>query len=159
MKRSTLVLLCALPLNAEFLSVEMRVSGLECASCARSVDKVLRKIKGVESASFRAEDGTAVVQLKPGNMVPLDEIRDALKRVGYTPGDANVKARGAVTKEGDAWQFRPAGLDRAFALHSANDESAKIRAADSVIIEGQVPAPRDRTAPEVLLPRIVRPAE
>src|SRR5260370_29798490 len=99
------VILAASPLGAELLHVEQPVGGLDCASCAQSVDKTLKKIKGVETASFRTADAVAVLELKPGNTVPLDEIRDAVKRIGYTPKEAKVALRGEARMEGGHWLF------------------------------------------------------
>src|SRR5205085_6339078 len=78
----------AASVHGEFLRVELAVGGLDCVSCAQSVDKTLKKIRGVEAASFRTEAAVAVLDLKPGNRVALDEIRDAVKRIGYTPKEA-----------------------------------------------------------------------
>ena len=73
-----LPLLFALVSIAEFLHVEQSVTGLDCMSCAESAPRNLKKIKGVESASFRTKDSVAVLELKPGNTVTLGEIRDAV---------------------------------------------------------------------------------
>jgi copper chaperone CopZ len=137
------------PLCAEFLHVEQSVTGLDCVSCAQSVDKTLKKIKGVETASFRMEDSVAVLQLKPGNSTPLEEVRDALKRVGYTPKEAKVTVRGEARLEGEKWLFRVAGGAAEYPL----DVSAGREIADQVrrsaggvaIIEGSIAA--DRGAP------------
>src|SRR5437868_1526867 len=91
---NVLPLLFALLPVAEFLHVEQSVTGLECVSCAESAPKNLKKIKGVTSATFRTEDSVAVLELGPGNTVPLAEIRDAVKRMGYTPAAAKFTARG-----------------------------------------------------------------
>jgi copper chaperone CopZ len=134
--------LAALPLAAEFRSVEMGVGGLDCASCAGSVERALRRIRGVESASFRLADSTAVLALKAGNTVALDQVRDALKGLGYTPKDAKVSARGVMEDAG----FKVTGPDRVYKLDGG---TAPARGKE-VTIEGTVPAPADRSALEVL---------
>ena len=115
------------PLGAEFLSVEQSVSGLDCISCAQSVDKALKKIRGVETASFRAQDATEVLALKPGNAVPLKEVRDTLKRIGYTPGAAKVTARGQARMEGGKWFFRVAGEDTDYPMDVDADLAGQLR--------------------------------
>ena len=59
------------PLKAELMHVELAVGGLDCISCAQSVDRILKRIKGVDTASFRTQDAVAVLDLKPGNAVTL----------------------------------------------------------------------------------------
>jgi copper chaperone CopZ len=131
--------------HAEFLHVEQAVTGLDCASCAQSVDKTLMKIKGVGSASFRLQDATAIVDLKPANRVPLDDLRDALKRIGYTPAEARVTVRGQARREGGKWLFRVAGGAAEYQLDPAGkDVEGQLGAgADGVLIlEGSIAAGR-----------------
>jgi copper chaperone CopZ len=140
------VILAASPLAAELLHVEQPVGGLDCASCAQSVDKTLKKIKGVETASFRTADAVAVLEMKPGNTVPLDEIRDAVKRIGYTPKEAKVTVRGEARMEGGHWLFRVTGGAVEYPL----DVSAGQGIADQLrqcaggiaIVEGSIAAER-----------------
>jgi copper chaperone CopZ len=137
------------PLCAEFLHVEQAVTGLDCISCAQSVDKTLKKIKAVETASFRTADAVAVLELKPGNTMPLDEVRDALKRIGYTPAGAKVTVRGQARMEDGKWLFRVAGGAAEYPLDiSAGQGIAaqlRERAGGTAIIEGSIAA--DRGAP------------
>jgi copper chaperone CopZ len=131
-----LPLLFALVSIAEFVHVEQSVTGLDCMSCAESAPRNLRKIKGVESASFRTKDSVAVLDLKPGNTVTLGEIRDAVKRMGYTPAGAKVTVRGEARKDGAKWILRVAGVDAEYPLDiSAGQE---IRESGITIIEGSL---------------------
>jgi copper chaperone CopZ len=134
-----LPLLFALVSIAEFLHVEQSVTGLDCMSCAESAPRSLKKIKGVESASFRTKDSVAVLELKPGNTVTLGEIRDAVKRMGYTPAGAKVTVRGEARKEAGKWILRVAGLDAEYPLVvSAGQE---IRENGFTIVEGSLADP------------------
>jgi copper chaperone CopZ len=136
----------AAPLCAEFLHIEQSLTGLDCASCAQSVDKSFKKIKGVETATFRMEDSVVVLQLKPGNTVPLEEVRDAVKRIGYTPKEAKVTVRGEARREGEKWLFRVAGSAAEYALDISAGEgiSDQVRrsAGGIAIIEGSIAADR-----------------
>jgi cation transport ATPase len=124
---------------AEFLHVEQSVTGLDCMSCAESAPRSLKKIKGVESASFRTKDSVAVLELKPGNTVALGEIRDAVKRMGYTPAGAKVTVRGEARKDGAKWILRVAGVDAEYPLDvSAGQE---IRQGGVTIVEGSLSDP------------------
>jgi copper chaperone CopZ len=134
-----LPLLFALISIAEFVHVEQSVTGLDCMSCAESAPRNLKKIKGVESASFRTKDSVAVLELKPGNTVTLGEIRDAVKRMGYTPAGAKVTVRGEARKDAGRWILRVTGVDADYPLDvSAGQE---IRESAGTIIEGSLADP------------------
>ena len=137
------LVLASAPLGAEFLRVEQSVTGLDCISCAESAPRNLKKIKGVESASFRTADGVAVLELKPGNTVPLGDIRDALKRMGYTPAGAKVTAKGQARSEAGRWTFRVAGIVADFPLDLSAGQGieAKLRDGGSLIVEGSIADP------------------
>ena len=113
-----LPLLPALLTVAEFLHVEQAVTGLDCVSCAESAPKNLKKIKGVESAAFRTEDSVAVLELRQGNTVALAEIRDALKRMGFTPAAAKVTVRGEMSQAGGKWKLKVTGADDEYPLEA-----------------------------------------
>ena len=121
---------------ADFLHVEQAVTGLDCISCAESAPRNLKKIKGVEAASFRTKDSVAVLELKPGNTVPLGEIRDAVKRMGYTPAGAKVTVRGEARKDGGKWILRVAGVEAEYPLEVPAGQ--EIRAGGVTIIEGSL---------------------
>ena len=123
------------PLHAEFLHVELTIGGLDCISCAQSVDKVLKKIKGVETASFRTQDSVAVLDLKAGNTTPIEQIRDAVKGIGYTPKAARVTVRGQARAEGGRWTLQVAGAEYQL-------DVTGVRPVDgAVLVEGTIAEP------------------
>lgn len=124
------------PLCAELLRVELSMGGLDCASCAQSVDRILKRIKGVDAASFRTQDSVAVLDLKAGNSVRLEQIRDAVKGIGYTPGVAKITARGQARNEGGKWLFRLAGSDAEYRLEIAAGQA--VDAGEMSIVEGSI---------------------
>ncbi len=143
------VILAAGPLCGELLHVEQPVGGLECISCAQSVDKTLKKIKGVETATFRIAGAVAVLEMKPGNTVPLEEIRDAMKRIGYTPKEAKIKVRGEAGMEDGKWVLHvgPALYPLDISSGQASSEQAiadQVRqcAGGTAVFEGTIAAER-----------------
>ena len=137
-----LMLLCLTPLAAELRTVDIRVSGLDCASCAESVDRKLGRMRGVESARFDAATNTASLRLKPDNTITLAAIRDALKSMGYTPQEATVIVQGELRGGVLAMKHE----ERAFVVEGATESGA-------VVVEGTVAAGSDR-----LQARSIRPA-
>lgn len=85
-----------MPLCAQLRQVEIRVSGLNCASCAGAVSKRLGRMRGVTSAAFGADKGVATMSLGETNKITLDTIRDTLKGLGYTPEEARVEVSGQL---------------------------------------------------------------
>lgn len=94
--RRILLVLAALPLFAQLHNVDIKVSGIDCASCATSVPARLKRIRGVEAAAFDPAKSMVSVRLAADNKVTLAAIRDALKGLGYTPGDATLVIRTSV---------------------------------------------------------------
>jgi copper chaperone CopZ len=123
------------PLPAELLHVELSVGGLACVSCAQSVDRAIKRIKGVETAAFRTEDAVAVLDLKAGNTVEIEQIRDAVKGIGYTPGAAKVTARGDARQEGGKWLFRVTGSGAEYPLEVAEGQAI---APGQMMVEGSL---------------------
>jgi cation transport ATPase len=111
------------PLPAQLLHVELAVGGLDCISCAQSVDRALKRIKGVEAAAFRTADAVALLDLKAGNNVTMEQIRDAVKGIGYTPRSAKVTVRGEARQEGGKWLFRVDGSGAEYALDVASGQA------------------------------------
>src|SRR4051812_10908667 len=132
------MLVCG-PLCAEFLHVELSVGGLDCISCAQSVDRILKRIKGVDTASFRTQDSVAVLDLKAGNTVSLDQIRDAVKGIGYTPKAARIVARGEARRQDSKWLFRLASAGAEYPLELAKGQ--EIEAGVTAIVEGSIADP------------------
>lgn len=65
--------------------VDVRISGMHCASCAKSVKAALSAVPDLEPGSIVVDlkENKATVQVKEGKAVPKGEIEAAIKRVGY----------------------------------------------------------------------------
>ena len=127
-----MMILATVPLAAELIHVELALGGIECASCAQSVDRVFKRIKGVDTATFRTQDSVVALDLRPDNTVTLEQLRDAAKGMGYTPGAAKVTARGQAREDGGKWLFRLTGSDAEYRLETAVD------ATSVSIVEGSI---------------------
>lgn len=132
-----LLTLIGVPLHAEMLHVELTVGGLDCISCAQSVDKVLKKIKGVDAASFRTQDSVAVLDLKAGNTTQIEQIRDAVKGIGYTPKAARLTVRGQARAEGAKWILQVAGSGAEYQLDLAGVRPVE----GAVLVDGSIAEP------------------
>ena len=63
--------------------VELKISGMTCASCANTIKKSLSNIKGVKKAQVDLGTETAAVEYNP-NRVQLPDLNKAVTDVGYT---------------------------------------------------------------------------
>ncbi len=59
---------------------EFEVIGMHCASCAANIEKKLKKLDGVESASVNFATRNAIIE---GN-APVEKIKEAVTSAGYT---------------------------------------------------------------------------
>jgi len=64
------------------LDVALKVAGMTCHGCARSVQKVLEAIPGVEHAEVSLEQGQARVSFDPAQ-TGLDAFKAAIADAGY----------------------------------------------------------------------------
>ncbi len=64
-------------------SVRLAIGGMTCATCSRRVEKVLRRVEGVETAQVNLATEVATVALTPG-ATSIDALVEAVTRAGYT---------------------------------------------------------------------------
>lgn len=117
-----LLLLCA-PLalaQAEFLHVTLAVDKMDCATCVKSMEIGLRKIRGVEKVGVDPATGVDFT-LAPGNRISLEQLRDAIKGIGFRPGDAKVIVRGTPVTHDGRWRFEVEGTGKMYNLSSRHD--------------------------------------
>jgi len=70
--------------------VELKVVGMHCATCAITVLKALRSVKGVEAAGVSLASGQALVRMNGGNQ---KELVDAVRSSGYDVLTASATMR------------------------------------------------------------------
>ena len=83
--------------------ISFPVEGMTCASCVSRVERALRKVPGVLSASVNLAAGTAAVEYLPGAVSPAD-LRAAVEGAGYAvprvePGEDPVARQERVQRE------------------------------------------------------------
>lgn len=59
----------------------IQIQGMHCAGCAANVERSLRKVKGVKSASVSLMVNKGFVEVD--NAVQTDELTKAIARTGY----------------------------------------------------------------------------
>jgi copper chaperone CopZ len=86
--------------SAELRTVKFKLTGMDCIYCNGAMDRAIKKLEGVESIELRPEKGTADIRLKADNKITLRDVRRIIKSTGYTPGDAEITARGRIAGAG-----------------------------------------------------------
>ena len=74
--------------------VQMKIGGMHCSLCTRSIQKALSRIEGVHSVQVSIAHEEALVQYDPGRVSPL-VLQETLEDIGYTvrePDQAEIFA-------------------------------------------------------------------
>ncbi|MFZ5976019.1 MAG: copper ion binding protein, partial [Bacillota bacterium] len=66
--------------------LELIVEGMTCAACSAAVERAVKKLPGVRSASVNLATNRASVEYDPSE-VKLSEIKSAIDKAGYTSRD------------------------------------------------------------------------
>lgn len=74
------------PEMAKNKTLEVPVGGMDCADCARHVQKAVSDLPGVESVTVLLSSEKALVKLAPG-LSDLSDIQKAVRQAGYTVPD------------------------------------------------------------------------
>jgi copper chaperone CopZ len=86
----------------------------------------MKRIDGVESVDVSLKEGAATVKLKPGNHVTVDEVRDAIRKNGFTPKAAEVTIAGKVIERNGKPALAVSGSDLVYLLAEASDAKGKL---------------------------------
>ena len=70
--------------------IELKIEGMTCAACAKAVERVGKKLEGVESISVNIATDKANVIYNPAK-VKLSQIKAAIEKAGYKPIEEEKK--------------------------------------------------------------------
>lgn len=79
--------------------LSIKVEELACPFCAHGLEKHLKRVKAVESVTFSLKTGEAIFQIKPNQTAPVKDLREAIRRGGFTPGAIKMTAAGSLNEE------------------------------------------------------------
>ncbi len=135
--RILLLLTVASMARAEFLRVEVSMKDMDCASCSESLGRAFERLRGVKHVELSMSAGSVILELAEQNRLTLEQVWDAIKRVGFTPGDTKVLVRGAV--KGDALTISV--IDKTIGIEGRAPQG------ENVEIKGTVTPPPDPRTP------------
>ena len=106
----------------------------------------MEKIPGVASVKVSLKDGLATLELKPGNTVSVEQVREAVTKDGFTPKEATVTARAEPVVSVGVLRLRITGLEVTYELRPIDQvlqEALRTLAGRTVTVNAVVPAPSD----------------
>jgi hypothetical protein len=118
----------------------------------------MEKLPGVESATVKLNEGRAVLVLKPENSLTLGQIRDSVRRNGFTPRDARITATAEVVAS-EALRLRVTGTQEIYDVRGTSALEQQLRAAGSrpVLVDGTISVGHDPKDPMVWQVTSVKP--
>ncbi len=102
-------------------------------------------------------EGSADIRLKDGNKVDVEQIRDIIRKNGFTPKDAEVKVAGKVVERNGKPALEVTGPDVVYLLEG-NIAALNEMKGKQVVITGQVPESASRNEPPKIVVTISTPA-
>ena len=138
--RVLMLLLIAAFARAEFLRVDVAIRDMNCQPCSQSLQAALEKMRGVETVEVDFKTAVVRVKLAETTRVGIDQVWDAIKRVGFTPGETTVTVRGAV----HASKLEVPETGKTFVIEG------RVTEGDSVELTGTITPPPDPRTPIVI---------
>ncbi len=69
--------------NAQFVSVEIKASGLTCSMCSNSIDKALRTLTFVKEVTVNLQTTSFTVTFKTDAPVQLEDMKNKIEGAGF----------------------------------------------------------------------------
>jgi copper chaperone CopZ len=110
-------------------------------TCAHAVGGALKKMKGVEKVEVKLNAGLAIVHLKSGNNISLQDMKKVISDHGFTPGDAIVKFTGTVNSENGKTWIEVRDVNDVLNLDEAAANSVSSQIGKTLTLQGKVIAP------------------
>jgi hypothetical protein len=105
------------------------------------VGGALKKMKGVEKVEVKLNAGLAIVHLKSGNHISLQDMKKVISDHGFTPGDAIVKFTGTVNSENGKTWIEVRDVNDVLNLDDAAANSVSSQIGKTLTLQGKVIAP------------------
>jgi len=118
----------------------------------------MEKLPGVETATVKLNEGRAVLALKPGNTLAIGQVRESVRRNGFTPRDARITATADVVS-GNALRLRVTGTPDVYEVRATPALEQQLKAAEgrSMIVDGTISLGNDPKDPTVWQVTSVKP--
>ncbi|HEV8611395.1 MAG TPA: hypothetical protein VGS98_15180 [Thermoanaerobaculia bacterium] len=105
----------------------------------------MKKLAGVESVKVSLNRGEALLRLKPGNSVTVEQIRQVVIDSGFTPKDADAEVAGKIVERDGRPALAVSGSSLVYLIADHRRAKGKVteiwkRARDrEVVLKGHLP--------------------
>ena len=110
--------------SAEHLRIEIKVFGMDCATCAHGLTVAMKKLEGVETIHISLTKSAAELTLREGNRVTIEQLRTIIKRNGFTPKEAVVTTIGVPARKGGGVVLEVRGQPSTLAIAAGGTPAA-----------------------------------
>ena len=92
---------------AQFSWVQIRINGLTCSACSRSVEMSIRKLAFVDSVNMNLENTAGKIVFKKGVKVEIEKIARAVTDAGFSVRslDASINVDAISVTNESCWSF------------------------------------------------------
>ena len=101
--------------------ITIPISGMHCATCALSIEKALKNMKGVSKASVNYSSEKANIEYN-SNLLNETNLFDVIKNTGYTPIKANENSQGVSEVK-----LRVIGMDNPHCVHTVDNALSTLK--------------------------------
>jgi len=113
------------------------------------VSVAIKKVEGVESVDVSLNEGFAEIKLRDGNQVTVDQVREIIRKNGFTPKESTVKVRGKVIERNGKPALEVGGQNGVLLLTGNVAELSK-KAGKEVVVSGVIPDTAAKNEPETI---------
>ena len=129
MLRMLLLAGMAVAARGQFLQIEVFMRDMNCPSCTETLTGAFKKMRGVDKVETSMEKGSVLLDLARPNRVSIEQVWDAIKRVGFTPGETKVTVRGTVKVDAGKTSIELAETGKVFEIdgHAEPGEAVELK--------------------------------
>ncbi len=109
----------------------------------------IKRVEGVESVDVSLNEGFADIKLRDGNKVTVDQVREIIRKNGFTPKESTVRVRGKVIERNGKPTLEVGGQNGVLLLTGNVAELAK-KAGKEVVVSGVIPDTAAKNEPETI---------
>jgi len=102
--------------QGETYAVKVKVDGLACPFCAYGLEKKLKDYEGISDLKILVDEGYAVFRLPYGKTPHLAELKERVKKGGFTAKDITINVSGTFKSVNGEKLLTMDGLGKSFLL-------------------------------------------
>ena len=101
----------------------------------------VKKLKGVERVEVKLNSGLAIVHLKSGNRIQMQDLKKAVESRGFSTGGAIIKFTGTINSENNKTWVEVSGIEEVLQLNEVIANSIRIENGKALSLKGKIQPP------------------